>query len=217
MSFTKEEIIKEVYDGICRCARKHAINPQQEQDFRQEGLVIACEVADRYRDKEADELIRLIGTSSRNRILQMQKQEINWSRGKLVKTKKDNRPVDNWQLDVRKDPSDDVYDDMSYDSIDEREFVMVLSSFLSDRGKAILNEKINPGKNTITIMEREKREKLVKRESGALVMNVFTDKITDTHIAVSLGLSKATMSRELSRIKEVADYLLYGLKEQHIV
>lgn len=210
----KKKLIKDVYDGIYRCARKRSIDRQQMQDFIQEGLVVACEIINKYPDKPHEELVKYIGKSAINKISFLQKKEINWRRRRLAKSVKVERPIDNWDLAAEFIPHEWIYNDDGFDIIDEREFVKVCESFLTDQGKRILKEKVSPSNKTVDIMEREIIEKNKRREQGELVMNVFTNKITDSHIAQSLSISKATVSRESGRIKEVVEYLKYGLSEQ---
>lgn len=209
----KDKLIKEIYKGIKSAANKRAVNKPEAEDFLQEGITAALDVINKYSDKPYEEQIKLISRVALNRILKAQRTEINWNRRVLKKSKKDERPIDNWDLEEGIDIENSGQEDFSYGAFEERRFIAMARSFLSDMGQKILSERLNPSKNTIKIMEIIKLDKLKQRESGKLVMNVHNDKISDTHIAKSLGISKATMSREIKRIQEVVSYLKYGLEE----
>jgi len=200
-------LIKKVYSGIRAHAIKRASNASIAKDFLQEGLIAAFEVIKRYSDKPENEIIKLMGTSARNRINTILVKEINWSKRNMVSTVKKDKPIDSWIFEEFYNPEELGEFDMSYEEVIEKGFLRALSFYLEVREKKILREKLSPSKKTVKIFEQELAIKIKKQMNGKLVMNVNKPEINNTHIAKSLGLSKATVSRAFKNIQEVVLYL----------
>jgi len=187
----KDELIRQIYDGVRGIARKQAYDQEQAKDFLQDGLIAALEAIDKYPDKSSEELVLIIAKSAYNKIYSSQSRDITYSRRYPNST-------------------DNVLTFSSDDSVEEYEnqdFLMVLMSRLSRRERRILEEQINPSEKTLSIVAGEKKDKLKLREKGQLVMNIHNDKVTHTHIAKSLGISKATVSRGFRAIQREAEAL----------
>lgn len=186
----KEKLIKDIYDGVKIIAWRHSYSKEQMEDMLQEGIIAALEAIDKYSDKNYNELIKIIAKSAYNRIFTFQRKEINIHKkfSELHEGIIDKMPLPD-------------------SSITTKDFVRVLSTRLSSIQRRVLREKLTPSKNTFKIIDEELRNKLLKRNRGQLVMNVRKTKITDTHIAKSLKIGKATVSRASKQILIEAQYL----------
>jgi RNA polymerase sigma factor (sigma-70 family) len=205
---TKSEIVTAIYDGVKAAAIHRSRTKEQAQDLLQEGLTAVLEVIDKYDDRPDEDLIRLASKIAYNQMTDYQRREINWNRGNIFVTKTDDRPIDTWQEDdTMRDPSDDPVTDTAIDEMHERMFVTVLMSKLNIVERKVLRERLSPSKTTWRIVLDELAEKQKRRAAGELVMNVHAVEITDTHIAKSLKMSKATVSRYVKHIQEEASQL----------
>lgn len=204
----KEELVKTVYQGIKNFAYKKAMDQHQAQDFLQEGLTAAFEVIDKYSEKRKEALIKIMMQSAMNRIKTVLIKEINWNRRNNKKTVKVQKPIDCWYIDNNSDTSDITEFDIEYDEVIERTFLRALEFYLEIRERKILREKLQPGKRTLSILEKEIAGKIIKRSNGDLVMNLKNPEINNKHIAESLGISKATVSRAFKNIQEAVEFLI---------
>lgn len=191
----KEALIKEIYSGISALAKKQAWNKEEAEDFLQEGLMCALQAIDKYPELPDNQLILVIARSAANRIFSVQ-------RGAVVHHKRGHVEFNEMEHDKETDIEG---------NIDYRNFVKIMRARLPSGVKAIFDEKVEPSDKTLDILEAEHAQKVVDRKRGKLVMNVHDAKLQDVHIAKSLGISKATMSRGIGLIRSVAAELL-GMK-----
>lgn len=203
----KEELIKHVYNTVKNFAFSKSMDRQQGQDFLQEGLIAAFEVIDKYKNRSKKDMIKIMVQSAKNRIKTVLVKEINWVRRNNKKTVKMNKPIDCWYIDDNNDTDKMSEFDISYDEVIERTFLRALEFYLEVSERKILREKLQPGKRTLSILEKEIAGKIIKRSNGNLVMNLKNPNINNNHIAESLGISKATVSRAFKNIQEAIQFL----------
>jgi len=172
-----------VYDGVKRAAYRRAFTKADAEDFLQEGMLAVCEAVVKYKGKGVDELVRICSVSAYNRIASYQTRLI-------TKGKKFCRVVDGmW------------YGEELIDEYEHKEFLAVLRSRLSILGARILDEKVNP-EMSVDIMEMMREDKQRRKDAGENVLYHKSDRVTDTHVALALDVSKASVSRENSVIKD---------------
>mgnify|MGYP000521849177 CR=1 FL=1 len=188
---TREQLVDEVMEGIIRIASKRAFIREQREDFVQDGVICALEMFDRYGHKPRNELVKLTGKACFHAIVDQQKRSIRHN------DKHINVATEYCASDV-----DDV------EEFETDNFVKILTTRLSAIDKRVLKEKLEPSDDTIGFMLIEKDKKQKRREEGFLVMNAFSDKINNNHIAKSLKISKATVSRSISRIQDEVQSLM---------
>lgn len=187
------ELINKVIEGIKRVAKKHSRSREQEKDFNQEGLICAIEMFDRYSEYPKDQLVLMTGAAIYRRVCSIQRSNITFDRKHEL--------CDNYEERFR---NPDGYED-DYETSD---FVKILMTRLSAIDKRILKEKISPEQKTINLMLTERDDKIKRKEAGELVMNIDKNEITSKHIAKSIGISKATVSRGIKRIQEEVKSLI---------
>ena len=187
-------LIKEIYSGLEGVAYKQARTDEQAKDFLQEGLYAALVVINtgKYSHLPDSQFVRYIAKCAYNRISKIQSQDITYEGKNLLLVNK---------LDVF--TKGNMEEDMQMKNI-----MRVLENRLSSLGNQILSEMGEPSEKTIKIQQAWLDEKHKARDKGKLVMNIHNDKITNNHIAKSIGISKATMSREVSKIRTEIAVLL---------
>lgn len=188
------DLVNEVLDGIKRVAGKHAKNNEQRKDFIQDGIVCALEIFDRYRDIPKDELIFLAGKAIYRRICYKQRSNITFDHKHWLCSDYDEK--------IQAPENEDEY---NYEHLN---LVKILMTKLSAIDKQILQERVQPSDKTVCIMLEDEHKKLKRKEFGHLVMNIGKERITIEHIAKSIGISKATVSRGIKRIQEKAKSLI---------
>jgi len=203
-----EVLIEKIKTGVKKSAYARTKNIQFREELIQEGMLAVLLHISGYPNKTDEELVRIAGRISINKMNTLIRIEKNWSNGIPHSTKLDIRPIDNWKLDVVSDVEEISSSDVGYDKVEEKEFVLTLRKSLSSMGKKILNEMINPGKETLMSFAQDKIDKTNRKSQGHLVMDLESDTITNTHIATGLGISKATISREIAKIRDIASALL---------
>lgn len=187
----KNKLIERIYAGVRGVAYKSAFNKEQAEDFLQEGMVGALEAIDHYSDKTEDELVLLAARSAYNRIVSARGKDIRY--GRVFPAHLDDVPEPSSH-------SESVYED--------RQFLAVLHSRLSKMGRNVLKEKLSPGHRTLDAVEADQRRKKRDHDAGKLVMNMNSDRVNDSHIAAGLKVSKATLSREISKLRAAVQDML---------
>lgn len=187
----KEALIQKIYDGVRRIAKRQSRTTEQAQDFLQEGLICAFEAIDKYPDASDEDLIKIIATAAKNKILGTQRKDVTfYFRHKVTEIDEGARF------------------EYPFEEFESNNFLRVLRSRLRPDLQSLLDERVNPSDKTIKIVDDEMKERLIRRERGELVMNIESDRVSDTHLARSLGISKATVSRGIKTIQEVAETLI---------
>lgn len=185
-------LLNKIYTGLRGFSMIHARSSEQAKDFLQEGLMYAFEAIKKYPDKSDDELVRIIAKSANNRVLTLQGNSV--THGK--------------RHSYQEDYSEFFHPESQEEEIEVNNFIRVLRSRLPVAAQQVLDERLEPSKKTIDIVEAEHAKKIEARERGRLVMNVHESKIQDVHIGQALGYSKATVSRNASLIRQEAEVLL---------
>lgn len=203
----KTTLIKKVYTGIKTYSRNKTFDPCTAKDFLQEGLIAAFEVIDKYNDKSEEELIKLMGASARNRINTLLVKEINWSKRNLLNTVRKEKAINDWFIEEHYNPEDLGEYDIEYEEVIEKGFLRALEFYLKVRERKILKEKLSPSKKTVKVFEKELAAKIKRKLNGQLVMSINKPEINNTHIAKSLGVSKATVCRAFKNIQKAIVYL----------
>lgn len=187
-----ERLVKEVYQGVKSMARRYAKTQSQAEDFLQEGLLYAVMSMEKYQDKNDQELILIISRSAYNRISSLYRS--------LSTFNKYHTP-ENPLIEIQ-DPID-VAGEVEY-----KDFIRVLKSRLPKLAADVFGEKVSPSLKSIQLWDEEKNLKSERKSKGALVMNLESDKIPDSILAKSLGVSKATFSRNLAVASQEAKNML---------
>ena len=189
-----DKLIKEIYSGLEGVAYKQARSVEQAKDFLQEALFTAIKVVNtgKYNNLPDSQFVKVIARCAMNRISKIQSMDITYERRNPALVNKR-----------------DVFSKGNIEEcIEIKNIMKVLENRLSSLGVQILKEMDQPSENTIKIQQAWLSEKHKLRDSGKLVMNIHNDKVTNNHIASSLGISKATMSREVCKIRNEYELLL---------
>jgi len=193
----KSWFIRKIYNGVRIVAYRHAVDQLQAHDFMQEGLVAALHAIDRYKHKSTQDVIRLISRTAYNRIVDAQREAMRYHARFASSSDNVEAPIDSHE-----------------DEVEARVFIQALERRLSALGKRVLREKLAPSDKTLQMSMAVRQHKLEARASGKLVMSLNPDSIPDSLIARSLDISKATISREIRRIKEQAQALLLDQQDE---
>jgi len=187
----KDWFLRRIYNGVRIVAYRHAVDQLQAHDFMQEGLIAAMHAIDRYKHKSTQDVIRLASRTAFNKIVDAQREAVRYHTRFASSTENVEAPVESHENEV-----------------EAKVFIEQLDRRLSALGKKILREKLAPSDRTLQMAMAVHQHKLKERAAGKLVMNINPTEIPDSLVAKSLDISKATMSRELKRIKEQAESLM---------
>ena len=183
--------IKAIMDGVRLFAFRHSRDPEQAKDFLQEGLIAALVAINKYPDREPEELYRILSRCAQNRILDMQRQA-----------------VTHWKTYSPLEELDSVRSEAFDDRCERDSIVRVLRERLSVTARRVFDERLDPSWQTQNAFLEDKARKRQKKAGGKLVMGLHSDRITDSHIATALDVSKATVSRATSEIEREGQILL---------
>lgn len=201
MRFTFEQAVEAFHQRIYYAANRFAHGSLAPDDLYQEILIAItstefrhCPSVDRFHHRQVDYNPSHVNAFIDSRAMDLARYERR--RQSVRKTSDavlDRRPCVGYSTDLRIDLTDALAELPDV----ERESLLLLSA---------------PDDRTIAVAERCRHEALADRARGRTRMNVHKTKVTLSHVAEVMGVSKATVSRAAEHARSVlvaklADYL----------
>ena len=180
MTTTTIDLLSALREGIVKSAQLRARGDRHlAEDLCQEGVLVALTVFQSYPDRDAEELVKIAGKAVVNRLTE-------------VVRRKAASPEQEWPEQTVDHPRSGRQDSPPEVAIC-REFEILLRGQLSRLGNRVLTQKLTPSLKTSKAIQRD-----------AIDNNRKQARITDVLIGRGLGVSKATVCRASSEIRNKA-------------
>lgn len=173
-------------------SRSFARNPSDLDDFMQEASIVVWKVA--ARDLPDTEASKLAKASIINRFRDM------------LRSGKRHRVAEPYGQDVYAAEVDDRIQALpSNDDVFEQVVINIAiqeaAKMLEDREVQVLLGFLQPSNEAVHFARLDATSSESRRDSGQLAMNIGLVEVRSKHIALALGISPATMSRSLQKVR----------------